>query len=122
MTSDQHDICRHRSGANANSFLANLHVSGRKHTQRERIYLWLRAFGPATCEEISSALSMRYTSVSARLAELKAMRLVTPSGIERKTTGGELASAMRVISDREREALLHPKRAGYTDRQAELFV
>ena len=118
---DQHDICRNRHGANANSFLANLHVSGRKHTQRERIYLSLVEQGPATCEELSGRLGMRYTSVSARLAELKADRFVTPSGAERKTTGGEWASVMRALTESEREALMHPKR-GYQTRQQELFV
>lgn len=117
---DQHDICGSRSGHNAHSFLANLHVSGRKRTQRERIYLSLVEQGPATCEELSGRLTMRYTSVSARLAELKADRWVTPSGQERKTTGGEWASVMRALTEPEREALLHPSR-GYTDRQGTLF-
>ncbi len=118
---NQRDICRNRHGANPNSFLANLHVSGRKHTQRERIYLQLRDSGPATCEELSQWLAMRYTSVSARLAELKAARWVTPSGQERKTTGGEWASVMRAVTESERNALLHPKRA-YQTRQRELFA
>lgn len=119
---DQRDITANRNGASANSFLANLHVAGRKRTQRERIYLWLLGFGPATCEELSVRLGLRYTSVSARLAELKRDRWVTPSGIERETTTGELASAVRAVSETEHEALTHPKRAAYQDRQAELFL
>ena len=114
------DVCARKHGANANSFLANLHVSGRKHTQRERIYISLSEQGPATCEELSERLGMRYTSVSARLAELKADRFVAPSGAQRETTGGEMASVMRHLTAEERECLLHPKR-GYTARQAELF-
>lgn len=118
---DQHDICAHRSSSSPNSFLANLHVSGRKQTQRERIYISLLQQGPATCEELAGRLSMRYTSVSARLAELKADRWIAPSGAERRTTGGELASVMRAVTEAERDALLHPKR-GYANRQRELFV
>src|SRR5579864_8018980 len=104
---DQTDICAHRSSQNPNSFLANLHVRGRKHSQRERIYLQLRDFGPATCEELSLKLGIRYTTCSARLSELKAMRFVTPSGIERKTTGGECASVMRAVTESERNSLLN---------------
>jgi hypothetical protein len=118
---DKTDICAHRSSQNPRSFLANLHVSGRKHSQRERIYVQLRDSGPATCEELSLGLAMRYTSVSARLAELKADRWITPSGQERKTTGGEWASVMRAVSEPERNALLNPKR-GYTDQQGALFL
>jgi hypothetical protein len=115
------DICRNRHQMNAHSFLANLHVAGRKHTQRERIYLYLSEKGSATCEELSLRLSMRYTSVSARIAELKAATWITPSGEERKTTGGEWASVLRALTAEERECLLHPKR-GYRPRQAELFA
>jgi hypothetical protein len=117
----QPDVCRRKHGSNPNSFLANLHVSGRKHTQRERIYLSLVEQGPATCEELSLRLGIRYTTCSARLAELKADRWITPSGAERKTTGGEWASVMRALTESERDALLHPKR-GYQTRQQELFV
>jgi hypothetical protein len=118
---DQTDICAHRSGSNAHSFLANLHVSGRKRSQRERIYVQLRDFGPATCEELSLGLAMRYTSVSARLAELKADRFVTPSGQERKTTGGEWASVMRAVSESEREILIRGTRR-YSEKQGALFL
>lgn len=114
------DVCARKHGANPNSFLANLHVAGRKRTQREKIYLALLE-QPRTCEELSYRLNIRYTSVSARLAELKADRWIVPSGAERATTGGEMASVMRAVGEAERDALLHPKR-GYTARQAELFV
>ena len=117
---DKTDICAHRSSHSPRSFLANLHVTGRKRSQRERIYLQLRDFGPATCEELSQRIALRYTSVSARLAELKADRWITPSGQERETTAGEMASVMRAVSESEREALLHPKR-GYAERQGLLF-
>ena len=117
---DQQDICAHRSSSNPNSFLANLHVSGRKRTQRERIYVELVEHGPATCEELSGRLGLRYTSVSARLAELKADRWITPSGAERKTTGGELASVVRAVSESEREALMRHSR-GYAAAAGSAF-
>ncbi len=119
-TNNQHDICSNRHSANANSFIANLHVAGRKRTQRERIYVSLVEQGPATCEELSLRLGMRYTSASARLAELKAARWVTPSGAEHETTGGEMASVMRHLTAEERERLLHPER-GYRAAQGALF-
>ena len=65
----ERDICSNRHSANANSFLANLRIAGRKHSLRERIYLSLLEDGPQTCEQLSLRLRIRYTTVSARLAE-----------------------------------------------------
>lgn len=114
------DICARRHSGNANSFLANLNVAGYKPNQRERLYLSLLNDSRATCEELSIRLGIRYSSCSARLAELKAMRWITESGERRKTSGDEWASVMRALSVDEREMLLHPQRR-YTGRQAELF-
>ena len=115
------DICSSRHQFNANSFLANLRVQESKHTLCQRIYLALEKHGPLTCEELSFRTQIRYSTVSARIAELKAMRWITPSGITRPTTSGTYASAMRHLTEGEREALLNSKR-GYAPRQAELFV
>jgi hypothetical protein len=115
------DICARKHGHNANSFLANLRVAEHKPTLCQRIYLALEKWGPLTCEELSFRLQIRYTTVSARIAELKAMRWITPSGIVRPTTSGTYASAMRHLKAEEREALLNPKR-GYSGKQAELFA
>lgn len=112
------DICSNRHNFNANSFLANLRVAKHKFTLCQRIYLALEKCGPLTCEEISFRLNLRYTTCSARIAELKAMRWITPSGITRPTTSGTYASAMRHLTAEEREALLNPKR-GYEGRQKE---
>lgn len=116
----QPDICANRHGYNAHSFLANLRVAGRKHTLRERVYLSLADDGPQTCEQLSERLGMRYTTCSARIAELKAERWVVCSGAQRKTSGGTNAAVLRHLSHEERERLLHPGRE-YSGRQRELF-
>lgn len=114
------DICSSRHCGNSQSFLANLRVANHKPTQRERIYLELLDAN-ATCEELSVRLNMRYTTVSARLSELKAMHWVTESG-ERRLTSGRVvhASVLRALSEAERERLLNPPKF-YRDRQGELF-
>ncbi len=117
----ERDICSNRHKGNANSFLANLRVAGRKHSLRERIYLSLLEHGPQTCEEVSYRLQIRYTTASARIAELKAQRWITPSGEQRETSGGATASVMRAVSEQQRQRLLDPGRE-YRPRQASLFA
>ena len=117
----ERDICSNRHKGNANSFLANLRIAGRKFNLRERIYLSLRDDGPQTCEQLSLRLRLRYTTVSARLSELKAMRWIGSTGEQRKTTGGDTASVMAALSEQQRQRLLDPGRQ-YRPRQASLFA
>ena len=116
------DICSSRHKFNANSFLANLRVDGYKPNLRERIYLSLRDQGPATCEQLSARLGIRYTTCSARISELKAETWITQSGETRKTSGGSGASVLRHLTREKRELLLHPKRPRYTEKQGSLFA
>jgi Mn-dependent DtxR family transcriptional regulator len=113
------DICANKHHYDPNSFLANIHIDPHKRTLREKIYKFLEEHGPATCESIALRLNLRYTTVSARLSELKSMTWVTPMGT-RKTTGGDSAAVIRALSEADREKLLHPTR-GYRPKQAELF-
>lgn len=87
------DICANRHGGNAESVAAN------KRTDKERdagriIYL-LNECGDFTCEEVSNHLGMRYTTVSARMSELKRDGLIEPT-TRRKTRTGATAMAWRV--------------------------
>jgi Mn-dependent DtxR family transcriptional regulator len=118
----QPDICANKHGHEANSFLANARIAGRKKNLRERIYLSLAEHGPATCEQLALRLGIRYTTCSARLSELKAMRWVARSGQIKETTGGSDAAVIRHLTVEEREKLLHPTRF-YTGKpkQGNLF-
>jgi len=113
------DICSNRHRYDPNSFLANIRIHPHKLDLRQKIYCFLAEHGPRTCEEIANRLNMRYTTVSGRLSELKAMTWVTPNGV-RKTSGGSTAAVIRALSEEERERILHPTR-GYRPAQRELF-
>jgi DNA-binding MarR family transcriptional regulator len=113
------DITANKHHYDPNSFLANIRIHPFKLNLREKIYCFLEKNGPATCEEIANRLGMRYTTVSARLSELKAMTWVAPMGT-RKTTGGDTAAVIRHLTEAEREKLLHPTH-GYRPKQGSLF-
>lgn len=113
------DICSNKHHYDPNSFLSNIRIHPHKLNLREKIYTFLENNGGATCEEISLRLGMRYTTVSARLSELKAETWVTPNGT-RRTTGGDTAAVIRALSEAERENILHPHR-GYRPKQGTLF-
>ena len=117
----ERDICSNRHKGNANSFLANLRVAGRKHSLRERFYLSLYHDGPQTCEEVSYRLQIRYTTCSGRVSELKAEKLIWETGEQRETTAGATASVLAVTTAKERARLLEPGRE-YKPRQATLFT
>jgi len=116
----QPDICSRKSHNEPHSFLANLAIAGHKQSLRERIYVSLRDDGAQSCEQLSLRLGIRYTSVSARLSELKSMVWVVRTGEDRETTGGTRAGVVRHLTASEREDMLHPKR-GYSERQGKLF-
>jgi DNA-binding transcriptional ArsR family regulator len=118
----QPDICGNRSGHEANSFLANIRIGPRKQNLRQRIYRSLLEHGEATCEALSLRLNLRYTTVSARLSELKAAAWVMRTGSVAKTRGGTNAAVIRALSSEEREKLLHPKRVKIHRQQGRLFA
>lgn len=70
------DICRNRHQRNQQSKDANARIQPCKRTLQLRILNHLKANGGATSKEIRDALSIPYTTVSARLSELKQSREV----------------------------------------------
>jgi predicted transcriptional regulator len=80
----QPDITRRRHRANAASADANRSIEPRKSELRRRILDHLRRTGGSTCKEVSTALSMGYTTTSARLSELKRDLLVVVTGDRRE--------------------------------------
>lgn len=93
------DICGRRHKGNRQSVRAEQSVKDRKPTQTQRIVAYLRERGMlgATCEELSIALELRYTSASARCSEMKECGWVAIAG-ERKTTGGDMADVLVLTS------------------------
>ena len=77
------DICARRHRGNAESIAANPSQFC-KSKNRDDILRFLREAGPKTSKEINFALMMGYTTVSARLSELKAMQLIEPTGERRE--------------------------------------
>lgn len=80
----QPDIARRRHRANAASEDANRSIEPRKSELRLKILDYLRGTEGRTCKEVSTALSMGYTTASARLSELKRDALVVVTGIRRE--------------------------------------
>lgn len=104
------DICLSRHRGNAQSSEANERVHSRKPCQRDLLLRYIKgcgAFG-STCEQAANALGMRYTSASARIAEMKALGLITESQTRRPTTGGDSAAVLIISAPRE------PKQLSFT--------
>lgn len=87
-----------RPPANSSSFsqAAANSIAGEAPNLRDRIHAWLIQRGErlgGTNEEISLALNLRMSTVSARTCELKAMSLIEEAG-ERKTSSGRKAAVL----------------------------
>lgn len=93
------DVTAGRHGGNRQSLLAAKDGESRRPNQRTRIWTWLheRADRGGTVEEISIALDIRYTTVSARAAEMKTEGIIKESGRTRETETKSLASVLVVI-------------------------
>lgn len=92
------DICGRRSRGSPRSAEAHHLGRARRPSQAKQIIAHLRACGGATCEEISIALNIRYTTVSARLSELKEAGWIAVVG-QRRTSTGCLADVVQVIRE-----------------------
>jgi hypothetical protein len=92
----QADICRNRHGGSATSEAANERVAPHKGSLRASVLRFIRVRGQfgATVEEISEICKLRYTTVSARVSELKRDGLVIASGRTRKTYSGSEAAVL----------------------------
>jgi predicted HTH transcriptional regulator len=78
------DVTRNRHGGNAESEAANERVIDHKEAQRWHIYHHLKTNGPQTSKEIRRDFPMNYTSVSARLSELKRDGWIESTGERRE--------------------------------------
>jgi hypothetical protein len=97
----QPDVCRRRHRGNPESRAANERVHDSKAKLQERIYQHIANLPHgATCEEVTRALRLRYTTCSARMAELKALNRLFPSGERRPTSTG--AKAAVLITDEQK--------------------
>lgn len=101
------DVCARRSAGNAFSEAAHERVAPAKADLKFRIAEWFfyRGDAGATCEEASIAMAIRYSTMSARLSELKMEGLLEFAGDRRKTSGGSWAAVLRVRRKREPEQL-----------------
>jgi hypothetical protein len=78
------DIARGRHRGNAASEAANRKVEPKKADLRRMILSHLKWWPEGrTCKEVSAALSMGYTTASARLSEMKREGLVVVTGLRR---------------------------------------
>ena len=87
------DVCSARHRGNAESEEANRRTN--KARDRARIITLLRE-REMTCEEVSLALSMPYTTTSGRLAEMKRDGHAEATGERRKTRTGCWAAVLRL--------------------------
>lgn len=92
-----HDVCASRHRGSKESEVANERVSPSKAELRYRIVRWFFEHGPATCEQASIALGIRYSSMSARISELKRDGLLVPTGEHCKTSGGSPAAVLKAV-------------------------
>lgn len=99
------DICARRSAHNPFSEAAHERVAPAKADLIFRIGEWFFLNGPATCEQASIALNVRYSTMSARLSEMKMAGALQFTGERRKTTTGSYAAVLRVRRKREPEQL-----------------
>ena len=99
---DAADICGRKSRRAPRSAEANADATPRKPSQTRRIVEHLRERGPAgaTCEELSLALGIRYTTCSARCAEIRECGWVAVAG-QRATTAGSAADVLVLIREGE---------------------
>jgi len=99
------DVCARRHRGNPQSRAANVRVHRAKYECRAAVYAWILEQGSAgaTCEEVSRALGMRYTTTSGRISELKADGWLVPAGKTRKTSTGATAGVHRAVSAAERD-------------------
>jgi hypothetical protein len=114
------DITIRRNRGNAESAAANERMRLRKPELRDQIYAWFLYQGAAgaTCFEASQATGIRYTTMSARISELKADRWLAPlldrdgRKMRRKTVSGDGAAVLRAVSKAERDGVLDSRAQG----------
>lgn len=90
------DICAARHRGAPTSIEAHERVRSRKAAVRLEVLRFIikRDYDGATIEEVSSALKLRYTTCSARCAELKADGLIHATYRRRRTSSGATAAVL----------------------------
>jgi hypothetical protein len=91
------DVCASRHLGSPESELANARVESSKAELRYRIVKWFFEHGPATCEEAHRGMEIRYSTMSARISELKADGLLAATGERRCTSGGSPAAVLKAV-------------------------
>lgn len=104
------DICARKHGGNLESTAANERVSSHKADLRDRIlaWFWERGDHGATCEQASIAMSIRYSTMSARISELRAAGKLVPTGLRAPTSGGSSAALVRRVAEQSNLFSHHP--------------
>jgi DNA-binding HxlR family transcriptional regulator len=93
------DITASRHRGNPESVAAHDVIQNWKEFDRSILMDYLRRRGPKTSKELSNGTGIKYTSVSARLSELKADGWVVKTGLRR-----EGAAEVRAVTQEERNA------------------
>lgn len=93
------DICSRKSGGNPESELAHEVVKAAKPELQRHILEYIAEVRGATCEEVSRALGMRYTTASARISELRKAGRLHSTGRRRPTTTGTSAAVLAVSAE-----------------------
>lgn len=98
------DPCKNFHGGNQYSSLAWLQVSPEAPNMRRDIFALIsNSKQGLTCEEIENALKVKHQTCSARITELKTLKLIHEDG-GRMTTSGRRAAVYKATSQAMRKA------------------
>ena len=96
--SDYVDITGNKHGGNPQSIAANAAVSKRKGQYRKLIYDWFLRHGDACAEDALAAFpKLRYSTVTARISELRRDGLLEQVGITHTKYSGKEAALLRAV-------------------------
>lgn len=90
------DVTQNNHGGNPESQEANIDVAPRKPRYRELIADWFRLNGPAIAEDVLAAFpKWRYSTVTARISELRRDRIIVQIGVRPTTYSGKDAALLK---------------------------
>lgn len=90
------DITQNNHGGNPESQAANVDVAPRKPRYREIIADWFRLNGPAIAEDVLAAFpKWRYSTVTARISELRRDRIIVQIGVRPTAYSGKDAALLK---------------------------
>ena len=94
------DVTAKKSRGNPQSAKANVRAAKTKNTMRLQIYRWWKTNGPAIAEEALLAFpNKRYSTITARVSELRRDEFLRQVGTKRTIYSGEDA-ALLVVTDK----------------------